>query len=265
MVKEILKPRSIREAVGMGSRAGAAYLGGGTWLNARHAPAPSLLVSLENLGLSSIVGDASLCEMGAMATFQQARDDARVPEAVRAALSFTASRILRNMATIGGELGFKPEDSALIPVLIALEAEVRLAGKRKPVAVEEYVRDRGKGLVLSVLIKNASRRACLVDRLSRTSHAPRSLVIAMSAILTPDSIRDARAVASDCRGSLQRLAGVEALAGRPLAPKHEIEDAVRAEFSPRADIHASAPYKKYMAGVMASDLLHALAAKGGVS
>jgi putative selenate reductase FAD-binding subunit len=246
----------------MGSRPDAAYLGGGTWLHSRHSPAPVRLVCLEGLGLSSITGGASLCEIGAMVTFQQALDDERVPEAVRRALSFTASRTIRNMATVGGELGLVPEDSALIPVLIALGAELRLGAKRRPTAVEQYVRDRGKVLVLSVILRD---RACAVERLCRTSHSPRSLVVAVSARTPSAQPLGLRAVASDCRGSIQRLAGVEAMEGRPIASKREIEELVGAEFSPRADIHASVPYKKYMAGVLTADLMHALAAKGGAS
>ena len=71
-----------------------------------------------------------------------------------------------------------------------------------------------------------------------------------------------RIVASDCRGQVLRLAGIErALEGAPLFAKDRIELMVRGAFSPVTDMHASAGYKAYMAGVLVADILHDLAGK----
>jgi putative selenate reductase FAD-binding subunit len=239
MVMEVLRPSRVEEAVLLGSQEGAAFLGGGTWLNSGRAGPVRTLVSLERLGLGAVTRSGASVSIGAAASFQSVRESAAAPAALRDAVGFTASRTLRNMVTVGGELGLLPQDSVLVPVLLALDAEVRMAGAAASVPMSEYCRRRPPGLILGVTIPDADR-PCAVGRVARTSRSPRSLVVAASA----PRRGAARIVLSDCRGSLQAVADVEEIASR---------------FSPAADVHASAAYKSYMARVMAEDLLAALA------
>jgi CO/xanthine dehydrogenase FAD-binding subunit len=84
--------------------------------------------------------------LGAAATFQQVLDAPGVPEVVRAAMIATASRTLRNMITVGGELGLCPPDSVLIPVLASLDAQGHVAGRRS-LGIIEYRAARAVGPV----------------------------------------------------------------------------------------------------------------------
>jgi CO/xanthine dehydrogenase FAD-binding subunit len=136
------------------------------------------------------------------------------------------------MVTLGGELGRNPPDSAVIPLLIALDAEVALAGRKKPVPIRTFIAEGKAGLILSVSFE--TRHAAAVRAVSRTSHGPRSLVVAVSG---------ERVVASDCTGQVALLAQ-------------------GGEFAPRPDLHASAEYKRYMTDVLAADLRAALAKEG---
>jgi probable selenate reductase FAD-binding subunit len=233
MITDIVRPKTVAEAVRAKSAPGAAWLGGGTWLNSGHAPAVTTLVSLEHLGLGSIGARNSRCFIGATATFQDIVDAAPVPSALRDAVKLTASRTLRNMATLGGELGLKPRDSAVIPVLVAMEAEVSVAGRKKPLPIQAYLDENKAGLVLEVSVP--AQRTAAVRAVSRTSHSPRSLVVAACG---------PRVVVSDCRGQLAVLSnGVT--------------------FEPRPDMHASAAYKRYMVGVLVEDLRAVLAREAG--
>lgn len=232
MITDIARPKTVTEAVRAGSVPGSAYLGGGTWLNSGRAANVTTLVSLENLGLDAVHVDADRCTIGAAATFQAIVDNARVPAGLREALRLTASRTIRNMVTLGGELGLRPRDSAVIPLLFAMEAEVSLAGRRKPITIRSLVDENKAGLILSVSIP--VRRAAAVRAVSRTSHGPRSLVVAMCG---------ERVAASDCQGHL-------ALLDKPQG------------FDPRPDLFASAEYKRHMIGVLVADLRAALAAGG---
>ncbi len=249
MVSEVLRPDSVEEAVLMGSRSGAAFLGGGTWLNSGRAAGVQTLVSLERLALGAISRSGPAVSIGAAASFQSVRESAAAPAAVRAAVSFTASRTLRTMVTVGGELGLLPQDSALVPVLLALEADVRLAGAAVPVAIEEFLGRKPQGLILGVTIPNADI-PCAVERLARTSHSPRSLVVAValpgtSAPSGAPRASSPRIVLSDCLGQTVVVDRLEEIPSR---------------FAPQPDIHGSAAYKGYMARVMATDLLAALKA-----
>lgn len=264
MVREIRRPRTIAEAAREGARPGAAFLGGGTWLNSRRDAAPSILVSLELLGLDRISARGGAFSIGAAATFQSILDASPpAPPAVREALALTASRTLRNMATVGGELGLRPRDSALIPVLIALGARVRCAGRKRPIGVHELVSSPASWLILEVELPDAAL-PCAVASVSRTSHSSRSIVVAVSARPGAFTIGDVTVVVSDCLGQTRRLAEAEkGMEGRPLLPRELIQALVSDSFWPQPDMHASGAYKRYVAGVLAADLMHRLAGKGG--
>ncbi len=294
MVSEILRPKTIAEAARLAALPDTAVLGGGTWLNADLAgrrlppggaattgsaatgPSPAdathgtaaasvvsslALISLDSLGLDFVEWRSSALHIGAAATFQQCLEAPGVPQALRASIASTASRTMRNMATIGGELGLCPADSTLIPLLAALDARIRIAGRR-PLGIEEYRSARALGpvgLILEVSVPDADRPSAM-RWLARTSHARRSLVMAVAADRLQPSAAGVRIVASDCRGQVLRLADAEdALEGSPLPAKDRIEKLVRAAFWPTSDIHASTECKRYLAGVYAADLLHELA------
>jgi CO/xanthine dehydrogenase FAD-binding subunit len=224
MITDIARPKTVTEAVRAGSAPGAAYLGGGTWLNSGRAQGITTLVSLEHLGLDAIHAEGNACVIGAAATFQAIADNPGVPAGLRDAILATASRTLRNMVTLGGELGLRPADSAVVPLLLAMNAEVTLAGRRKPIPLSALVDDNKAGLILSVSVP--LRPASAVRVLSRTSHAPRSLVVARCGD---------RVAASDCQGQTVLL-------GKP------------GSFQPRADAFASAEYKRYMVDVLVKEL-----------
>jgi probable selenate reductase FAD-binding subunit len=269
MVSEIFRPQTISEAARLAQKPGTAILGGGTWLNSGIAATdaagtgsvPIALVSLEHLGLDFVEWRNAALRIGAAATLQQVLDAPGVPEALRNAASATASRTLRSMITVGGELGHCPPDSVLIPVLAALDARVRIAGGRS-LGIEEYRSARALGpvgLIVEVSAADADG-PCAVATVARTSHGRRSLVIAVAAARLSPKVSRVRIVASDCRGQVLRLGDAEEkLEGSELPPKDRIEKLVRAAFWPTSDIHASTECKRYLAGIHAADLLHALA------
>jgi hypothetical protein len=135
MITEIVRPRIAAEAVKAKTAPGAAYLGGGTWLNSGKAENVTILMSLEMLALDSLRVESGRCIIGASVTFQAIVDSPMAPSALREAALLAASRTLRNRVTLDGELGLRPDDSALIPALIVLEAEVSVAGKKKSIPI----------------------------------------------------------------------------------------------------------------------------------
>jgi putative selenate reductase FAD-binding subunit len=276
MIVEVVRPETVREAVSARSRPGAAYLGGGTWLNSGRAEGVAILISLERLALDGIEAGAGGCTLGAMATLQGIVDAAEAPAGLRAAAALTASRTLRNMKTLGGELGLRSADSAIIPALLALDAAVLTAGRKRALPIADFLAALPGDLIISVTVPV---RPCVVRALSRTAHGTRSLVVAVSAWGGDDAAArsasrrgeeadgqpaDARVIAADCRGLRMRLTDIEALlvelrrAIAPLPARERIEEAVRAEFPAGGDAHASGAYKRYMAGVYVADALRGL-------
>jgi putative selenate reductase FAD-binding subunit len=257
MITEMLRPRTIREAVRAKTGPDTAYLGGGTWLSSHRPDVPTVLISLENLGLGAIDTEGERCALGATVTLQQVVDAPAVPRAIREAALLTASRTLRNMKTIGGEVGLWPPDSALLPALLALDAQVLLAGRKKPVSLTE-AHSAVDALILGIIVTRTSALSA-VRAVSRTSHSGASVVAAVSAGAVRPALAETRVVLSDCRGQLVRLASVEeALNGSPLPPREQVEGMVSRAVAPAADMHGSVEYKRYMAGVLAADALHLL-------
>jgi len=262
-VGTIVRPETVTQAAALGSKPGFAFLGGGTRLVPKLGSSELTLISLEKLGLSSIEKKPSGLVLGATAVFQSLLDHPDMPKAIRRAASFVSSRTLRAMMTIGGELALRSPCSALLAALVCLGAEVRLARKPKTTVIEEYIGGKASDLILSALVPaDELVRAADASVLRRTSHAPVSLAAAASA-RGLDPVQGIRIVIGDPAGGMQRLGGAEeALEGRALPQKGVIEETVRRGFAPMPDIHASAEYKLYMAGVMIADILHGLLAEG---
>lgn len=260
--EKFLNPATIEEAVKAKTDRNSAFLGGGTWLNSFHAAAPVTLISLHRLGLDYIRRDGAICRIGAMTTFQQIADNPDMSAGVRFAVLMTASRTLRNMITVGGELGGEGTQSALLPVLIALDADVKLSnGKTIEKKVEKYCESRADELVLEVAF-DSDKRLCAAECISITSHSKKSLVVAVSCRASLPNMTDVRIIINDGCGRIQRLADAEKnLNGMPVREKEEIEMLIQGSCSPKADLWASADYKRYIAGVMAADLIHKLARK----
>ena len=103
------RPSSVDEALELLLRDGAAVLAGGTDLAGqidRGISAPSLLVDLQDAGLSGLRPDGDGLWIGATTTLADlAENDLIEPYAVLAkAASLAASPLLRNQATVGGNL-----------------------------------------------------------------------------------------------------------------------------------------------------------------
>ena len=171
MIEDFKRAGSIEEAVSL-SKQGYVFLAGGTQVNnaayrasqratgrrpdphtaeARRGgdvrPAPvTRVVSLDGLDLGGISRDGDECVVGAGVTLQELADSPDVPEALRTAAGFIPTRSVRNVATVGGNVGAKRADSYVIPALIALGARAETAEGTS--SVEEYVFGEDQVLIL---------------------------------------------------------------------------------------------------------------------
>jgi putative selenate reductase FAD-binding subunit len=257
---EYLVPSTVEEARKLGGQKGSAYLGGGTWLNSRPRGTITRLISLEALGLEGVRFEKEGIRIGAGTRFQDLLDTAGLPPALTEAVSDKASRTLRNMITLGGELALAEAESCVIPALIALDAKMVLAGEKEKMPVDELSNQVSAGLILEVRIPDEGK-ASVFRSVSRTSHSRKNLVCAVAARAEACVLRELRLVIGDCVTAPRRLTAVEdGLEGKSLPGREEIESLVRENFSPESDFHASGEYKKYMSGMIAADMLGEMAA-----
>lgn len=115
--------------------------------------------------------------IGALVTFTQALEDPSVPNYLKEALRFCGSLQKRNMATIGGNISSRRDDSYLIPTLIASGALICLEGKNGSAvtAMDAYEKDRAgyDGALITALLVKPEAGLVLSKRFANTveSHA----------------------------------------------------------------------------------------------
>jgi putative selenate reductase FAD-binding subunit len=283
MITEFVRPTSVDEAVSLGKQ-GYVYLAGGTQVN--NAPFKKWgtpverVASLDQLQLTGIHSESTTIVIGAMTTLQEIVDNPLPPEALRDAAKFIPTRSVRNVATIGGNIGANRPDSYVIPALIALGAEVVTPDGTR--TVEEYVVEEMDDLILSIRIPPVVG-VCRAVKESR-SHLALPVVSAAVRIAVEDGTVAEAIVAAGCVGShTRRLAATErAIEGTAVAefdvpdrPKAEasiadrsgaasnpatpplptLEETISEEVTPAADILGSEAYKRYVNGVVIADLV----------
>jgi carbon-monoxide dehydrogenase medium subunit len=225
---------------------------------------PQRLVSLRRLGptLTGIqaAADGGI-EIGAMVRLAEIERSAaiRVAAPVIAETLLTHSNVrVRNVATIGGNLAHADPHMDLPPVLIALGAEVDVAGPagERAVAVEDLF----TGYLETVLANNelitavsippqTGRHAVYVKCTARTADDWPALGLALSVRAEDGILHDARIAIGAATETARRLPQAEAtLAGRAVsdATLREAGRAAAAEALVVADHHGSAAYKRVL-------------------
>jgi carbon-monoxide dehydrogenase medium subunit len=225
---------------------------------------PQRLVSLRRLGpaLTGIqaAADGGI-EIGAMVRLAEIERSAaiRVAAPVIAETLLTHSNVrVRNVATIGGNLAHADPHMDLPPVLIALGAEVDVAGPagERAVAVEDLF----TGYLETVLANNelitavsippqTGRHAVYVKCTARTADDWPALGLAVSVSAEDGIVCDARIAIGAATETARRLPTAEAtLAGRAVndAVLREAGRAAAAEAPVVADHHGSAAYKRVL-------------------
>ncbi len=253
---EYARPSSVVEAIQLlGAHEGARALAGGQTLISvmkARAASPDVLVDLnrlEELRAISVSGDT--LQLGAMATYTQIMGSSEV-DVSRPILAEVVAQIadvqVRNRGTIGGNICSNDPTNHLPPLLAALGASMTIRGEggERTVAAEDfflgvYMTVVGEGeLLLSVSVPAAANAAD--GFASITLGRDGTCLASAAACLSGDSVR----VALGCVDAVPVL----------LAPIGSDEDSVRravedATLDPPADVHASADYRRHLAGVCA--------------
>ena len=230
--------------------------------------APEHVISLQRLALAGIRAAKTELVIGACCTIQQIIDAADVPEIIKTASRHVVNRNIRNVATIGGQLGSNKSCSNLLPILVALEAVVDLAGPGGTHAIPalEYIASERKELITHVRIQSSALgRPAAVEKYSRTANDLSILTAAVSLALDGKTVVNPIIAAGGVARHVIRLEAVEkALHGKPLPSRETIEHFVADDVSPIADIRGSAEFKRHLAGVLvAKAVLRACRQKQG--
>lgn len=250
----------------------AAYLAGGTALLAGDArDKPESVIDVGASLPREILREKSSLNIGAGATFQELAESAELPPClVEAALSMV-NRNTRNRATLGGNLGADKSCSSLIPILLALGAEVEVAsptgaapGERKRLDLEAWLRSRAEkpemaraaDLVLRVVLPLEEGSRASYRRWNRVSCDLSVLGAAAAYRLEGGKVAGLRLALGGFGPKARRFPAVEALfEGQALPAREEIEAAVSPLIHPIDDLRASAAFKRLRGAQLVADAL----------
>ena len=262
MIKEVFKPSSFEEAVKLKS-SDIYYLSGGTQINwtpaieerkIKGVPQIEKVILLKGILSSEIKKEGSALSIGAGVTLQEIIDNSDTPDALKKAAKYIASRNIRNMATIGGNIAANRADSYVIPCLIALKADVETADEGI-MCVEKYVREEKTGLIKRIILPPLDG-VCVVDAVCKSSGSYPSVTTAVMV-----SKQEVVIVVGCVSKHVVRLKKLEQSALNGSLSGDALAKAVEGEVSPIGDLLGSAKYKKYLSGTMVAHSID-LARKG---
>lgn len=283
-VFDYMAATSVEEAVAELARRGdeAKILAGGQslipMLNMRLA-SPGCLIDLNRApGLAYIAERDGGVAIGAMtrqrAVERSAVAASRVP-LLAEAIAWVGHVAIRNRGTIGGSLAHADPAAELPAVAVCLDARVTVrdpAGERV-LPAREFFRAalttalRPTDLLAEVWFPGAppGGGSAWVELARR--HGDYALIgVGAVVTLSGDVVREARLGLTGVGGAPVRATGVEALlAGERLTPRRldDAAAAVREAVHPESDIHATAAYRRHVAGVLAVRALRLAGERAG--
>jgi aerobic-type carbon monoxide dehydrogenase small subunit (CoxS/CutS family)/CO/xanthine dehydrogenase FAD-binding subunit len=234
------------------------------------------VLDLLGLGLAGVRVEDEDLEIGAMATLQDLLQSAGahaltaslLPAACRAA---APSRLLRGMATIGGEAVAADADSELAAALLALNAVFIVARPGEPVESPalRFLRApgvdlAGGGILRAIVIPGAPHGAAL-ERAAALPSLPPLVAVAVTTTFSGESLARVRLSVTGLSGPPSRVPDAEALLERTRGEEEALE--LAAEVVSRApafrdDAHASADYRRRVAGTLARRALRVAVERG---
>ncbi len=261
-VKEYFKPISREEAVSLKNSTGvdSYYIAGGTELNSCDFKKNIVtLISIEKLELSKIEEKNDEYVIGAGVTIQDLIENPISPESLKIAAKHITNKNIRNIGTIGGNIASNKSCSNLLPVLCCLDATLIIRDNtgERIISLFEYISSEKIDLILSIhILKSKLKKSCNLAKFSRTSNDISIITTAVVFDNRNDNISDSRIFIGGAAKHVIRLKALEEfLNGKPLPEKNAIEDIIKQNINPIADIRGTSEFKKHIAAVLTADCL----------
>jgi len=258
-------PRSVDEAVGLLREHGAdlIVMGGGTIVmglinDGRLFPRKAM--SLARAGMAGIHDAGDYIEVGAATTIAQLSRLESLPILAQAAGRFGGPAV-RNMATVGGNLFAVPPAGDIAVPLLALDAQVELAGpaRRRALPLDQFFTSEGQTiraldeLVIAIRVPPPTGQSAYLRYGRRQANTPSVVAVAVRVVADPDGIVSEARIALGAAGPhpLRARQAEAALIGNPLSQSSiaAAAQAAQAECDPPTDALASSWYRRRMVEV----------------
>jgi aerobic-type carbon monoxide dehydrogenase small subunit (CoxS/CutS family)/CO/xanthine dehydrogenase FAD-binding subunit len=254
-IRSYHRPAHFEEALALSAQ-GMKPLAGGTRLLSSASVIPNVL-DLSALGLDEIKTEEGDLVLGSMVTLQAVIDSPIASTSTSGLLPFACftqspSRMIRNMATIGGEAITGAHDSEVVAALLVLNAIFVVVRPDGPVEIpglrflRNPVEDLEGGLLESIQIPGAPGGTAL-ERANLLPSLPPLLSVAVAVSLTGDRCARARIALTGLKSPPARILEAEARVEGTACDATSIDRcleqiATRANF--RDDAHASSAYRE---------------------
>lgn len=264
---DFFSPTSVEAALALkATHPYAAWFAGGTDLGvelSRHKVIAPAFIALDRIrALQTLEIRDHVVRIGAGVPLERLRKDAHgIFPSLDTMLHWFAGRQVRNRATLGGNLGSASPIGDLLPVLLALDATIELAGpqgRRRLAAADFFVSYRKTARAADELVVavDLPRRAGTIDAAAKVAKRPTddiSLVAAAFALARDDDGRVDHvrlAYGGVAAIPLRANATEEFLLGRTLdeTTLGEAVAMLEREFTPLDDHRGSADYRRALCG-----------------
>ena len=234
---------------------------------------PSILVDINRIAdLAFIAETDNDIRVGALTRHHQLETSpviARHLPVLSCAMTHVAHLAIRNRGTIGGSLSHGDPAAELPMMALLLEAELHIASVSgmRTVAARDFFLDAltvdlaGSDIVTEIALpKLPPQTGWGFEEVARRHGDFALAAVAVTLTVSNGAIAQARIALTGVGPTALRAAAAEALlVGHPLEPELTscVIDAVRAAIEPETDLHASADYRRHLAGVLAGRTLAA--------
>lgn len=231
-----------------------AWFGGGAYINHVDFKAKyEKVISLEGLGLHWIHSKDNILSIGASVSFQKLVENRMIPKPLRKAAKNAAPRTLRNLMSIGGDIGIGGASSKLIPVLVALGAQLKTASKHV-IQLEQFIKQDTKELVLEIILPDKPN-TCFVETITLKANGPIIATVAVSlAVSESGTPEDVIVCIGNIEDSSRRLDSIEEhIASQGASDSIKLEAAIKQELKSEDDFLGSSSFKNHITAVAISD------------
>lgn len=275
------RPENIEKALELMEKFGgeSAFIAGGTDIVISSNPALRRLIDLRNLGLGFIKEDKGKVYIGSAASLNEIAHSPVLKKIaggiISKAASSCVSNLIRNMATIGGNLASAVPSADMPPPLMALDAQVKVKnnGSEKFIPLEEFYSGYRKtvlngGIITEVVLPavSAGTYASFI-KLGRTSSDIAIVNCAVLLVMKGKTCWKARIVPGGVNSVPIRIKEAEKILEGQILDDALISQAAgitSQSVKPISDMRASAEYRKEMAGVIVKRCLNELIERCGV-
>lgn len=263
-LNEYFRPGTPREAVDIKREYGQAarYLAGGSDLMVDRPAGVRAAIDIRHAGMGEIVTDGEYHCIGGAALLRDV--ERALPDVaggmLRAAVRDTAPWLIRNAATLAGNLANASPAADSVPALLALDAELALMdGDDTVVAASDVLlgphrTKLGDRLIRFIRIPAAAgrKRGAFIKH-ARSKSDIAQVNVAVAARLEGETLREVRIALGAVAPTAMRAVETESLLEGRIPDERALAEAQRvaaAEVRPISDWRASADYRRLLSGVL---------------